>query len=243
MAVRPLPGRRRDAGARLAHDAGRAGGRRGGAHPLQVGPGFRQGPGGTDRPAPAPGIGRYPVGAPRRFPAGIIRSMGQSQPTEKVAVALSGGIDSAVSAPLLLRERRAVSALFAKSWEDDACPAREDFAVAAAVAERLGIDTDLVDLTEAYRSQVFARFVREYEGAHPQPGRVVQRARQVRRPRPARARRRPRRAGGRALRPGRAPPGRAAGPAQGGGSPQGPKPLPLPAGPGAAVARSSRSAR
>lgn len=96
--------------------------------------------------------------------------MSNTSSLEKTAVALSGGVDSSVSALLLLREGRQVSGVFAKSWEDDSCPAREDFVTAAAVAEKLGIDIDLVDLTETYRSEVFAGFLREYErGRTPNP--------------------------------------------------------------------------
>ncbi len=89
---------------------------------------------------------------------------------DRVAVAMSGGVDSSVAALLLRREGRDVRGVFMKNWEDDACPAREDFIAAAAAADRIGIDLDLVNFTEDYREQVFSGFLREYEtGYTPNP--------------------------------------------------------------------------
>ncbi|RMD80346.1 MAG: tRNA 2-thiouridine(34) synthase MnmA [Gammaproteobacteria bacterium] len=82
----------------------------------------------------------------------------------RVAVALSGGVDSAVSALLLSRAGRPVLGLFMRNWveEDPAfpCTALEDARAAAAVAERLGIPLETADFVAAYRERVFAAFLR-----------------------------------------------------------------------------------
>ena len=57
-----------------------------------------------------------------------------------VAVAMSGGVDSAVSA-LLLKMLDTKFGIFMKNWEDDdQCNSREDFVDAVSVAEKLKID-------------------------------------------------------------------------------------------------------
>ena len=56
---------------------------------------------------------------------------------------MSGGVDSSVSALLLKEQGYAVEGLFMKNWEEDDgteyCTAKEDFADAQAVADKLGI--------------------------------------------------------------------------------------------------------
>ena len=62
--------------------------------------------------------------------------------SENVIVGLSGGVDSAVAAALLLEQGYQIEGLFMKNWdeddEQDYCPAEQDLADARAVAERLG---------------------------------------------------------------------------------------------------------
>ena len=87
-----------------------------------------------------------------------------------VAVAMSGGIDSSVAALLLKREGREPVGVFMKNWEDEQCPAREDFVAAAAVADVIGVDLQLVEFAEDYRSQVFCEFLADYKaGLTPNP--------------------------------------------------------------------------
>jgi tRNA-uridine 2-sulfurtransferase len=93
---------------------------------------------------------------------------------KRVIVGMSGGVDSSVAALLLKQQGYAVSGLFMKNWEDDDtdeyCAAREDLVDAVAVAERIGIDIDVVNFSGEYKERVFGDFLREYEaGRTPNP--------------------------------------------------------------------------
>jgi tRNA-specific 2-thiouridylase len=92
----------------------------------------------------------------------------------RVVVGMSGGVDSSVAALLLARQGYRVSGLFMKNWEDDDtdeyCSSREDLVDAVAVAERIGIDIDVVNFSAEYKERVFAGFLREYRaGRTPNP--------------------------------------------------------------------------
>jgi tRNA-specific 2-thiouridylase len=83
-------------------------------------------------------------------------------------------VDSSVAALLLKQQGHEVSGLFMKNWEDDDtaeyCAAREDLVEAVAVAERIGIDIDVVNFSGEYKERVFGDFLREYEaGRTPNP--------------------------------------------------------------------------
>jgi len=89
-------------------------------------------------------------------------------------VGLSGGVDSAVAACLLLEQGYRVEAVFMKNWdEDDArdyCPAEQDLADARAVAELLGIALRTISFSTEYWDRVFAHFLAEYRaGRTPNP--------------------------------------------------------------------------
>ncbi|HVQ57468.1 MAG TPA: tRNA 2-thiouridine(34) synthase MnmA [Solirubrobacterales bacterium] len=95
---------------------------------------------------------------------------------ERVAVAMSGGVDSAVAA-LLERERGAeVVAITVKLWADPdtdgakACCSPEAVLGARALAHSLGIPHFTLDLEEEFRRRVVARFIDGYtEGSTPNP--------------------------------------------------------------------------
>ena len=63
--------------------------------------------------------------------------------SEKIMVAMSGGVDSAVSALLLQQQGRNIDGMFMKNWEEDDtseyCSATEDLADAQQVCDALGI--------------------------------------------------------------------------------------------------------
>ena len=90
----------------------------------------------------------------------------------RIAVGMSGGVDSSVAALLLQRAGHDVVGVFIRSWEDDdgRCPAGADTVAAAAAAEHIGIDLELVDFTAVYRKRVFADFIAELRaGRTPNP--------------------------------------------------------------------------
>ncbi len=92
-----------------------------------------------------------------------------------VMVAMSGGVDSSVSACLLKKQGQRIAGMFMKNWEEDdrhggACTAEEDAADAAAVAERLDIDLHRRNFSAEYWDLVFEDFLAEYRaGRTPNP--------------------------------------------------------------------------
>lgn len=92
--------------------------------------------------------------------------------TSRIVVGLSGGVDSAVAAQLLVERGHEVHGLFMANWADDDgyCTAAQDFQDARVVAEILAIPLHRVDFSREYRDRVFASFVAEYAaGRTPNP--------------------------------------------------------------------------
>ena len=91
----------------------------------------------------------------------------------RTIVALSGGVDSAVAALLLLDAGREVEALYMSNWEEDEdgyCTSAADFQDARGVCAELGIPLHKVSFAAEYRGQVFAHFLSELKaGRTPNP--------------------------------------------------------------------------
>jgi tRNA-uridine 2-sulfurtransferase len=94
----------------------------------------------------------------------------------KVFVALSGGVDSAVSAYLLLKEGYDVTGVYMKNWSGDDygiqadCPWEKDQADAEAVCKHLSIPFRSFNFEKEYRNRVVEYFFNEYEkGRTPNP--------------------------------------------------------------------------
>ncbi|RCU52418.1 tRNA 2-thiouridine(34) synthase MnmA [Corallincola holothuriorum] len=92
----------------------------------------------------------------------------------KVIVGMSGGVDSSVSAYLLLQQGYQVEGLFMKNWEEDDndeyCAAAEDLEDAQAVCDKLGIELHTVNFAAEYWDNVFEYFLAEYKaGRTPNP--------------------------------------------------------------------------
>lgn len=87
---------------------------------------------------------------------------------------MSGGVDSSVSALLLLEQGYQVEGLFMKNWEEDDgteyCTAKEDLADAQAVCDRIGIKLHTANFAAEYWDNVFEHFLAEYKaGRTPNP--------------------------------------------------------------------------
>lgn len=90
----------------------------------------------------------------------------------KVCIALSGGVDSAVSAYLLKEAGFDVFAAFIKVWQPDflECSQEVDRQSAKRVAASLGIPFHVVDLSKLYKKQIVDSFLSSYErGETPNP--------------------------------------------------------------------------
>ncbi|MDT7524907.1 tRNA 2-thiouridine(34) synthase MnmA [Pseudidiomarina sp. GXY010] len=92
----------------------------------------------------------------------------------KVIVGMSGGVDSSVSAYLLMQQGYQVEGLFMKNWEEDDtdeyCAAASDLADAEAVCATLGIPLHTVNFAAEYWDNVFEYFLAEYRaGRTPNP--------------------------------------------------------------------------
>ena len=97
---------------------------------------------------------------------------------ERVVVAMSGGVDSSVAAALLHKQGVEVIGVTLQLWGKDVCVSSgtrlccsvRDAMDAKAVAKRLGIRHEVLELVEAFRTHVIDYFVESYQdGLTPNP--------------------------------------------------------------------------
>ncbi|GIW69816.1 MAG: tRNA-specific 2-thiouridylase MnmA [Patescibacteria group bacterium] len=98
--------------------------------------------------------------------------MEKSKSQKKVAVGLSGGVDSSVAALLLKEQGCDVTAVYMKCWEvkGNGCAADEDKAYALQTAAVLDVQFKVLDFQDEYKKKVIDYFYTEYEaGRTPNP--------------------------------------------------------------------------
>lgn len=92
----------------------------------------------------------------------------------KVYVGMSGGVDSSLTAALLVEQGYDVTGVYMKNWTQDLpgmrCPWADDLADAKRVAVQLGIDFKVFDFENEYRQKVVEYMIDEYKnGRTPNP--------------------------------------------------------------------------
>ena len=91
---------------------------------------------------------------------------------KNIIIGMSGGVDSAVAAYLLLKKGFNVEAVFMKNWEDDSkyCTSERDYLDALQVCDILKISLRTVNFSKEYWNKVFKHFISEYKcGRTPNP--------------------------------------------------------------------------
>ena len=91
-----------------------------------------------------------------------------------VYVGMSGGVDSSVTAALLIEQGYEVVGVYMKNWTEDLpgmiCPWKEDYQDALKVAVRLGIELKIFDFQKEYKAKVVNYMIDEYKaGRTPNP--------------------------------------------------------------------------
>ncbi|MBT3348689.1 tRNA 2-thiouridine(34) synthase MnmA [bacterium] len=90
----------------------------------------------------------------------------------KIIVGISGGVDSAVAAKLLVDAGHDVTGIFMRNWEENSpdCTAPEDAIEAEKVCAKLGIKFESVNFSKKYWEHVFEYFLAENRaGRTPNP--------------------------------------------------------------------------
>lgn len=92
----------------------------------------------------------------------------------RIYVGMSGGVDSSLTAALLVEAGHDVTGVYMKNWTQDLpgmrCPWADDLADAKRVAVQLGIDFKVFDFETDYRQKVVDYMIAEYKaGRTPNP--------------------------------------------------------------------------
>lgn len=103
---------------------------------------------------------------------------------KRVALGMSGGVDSSVAAKILIEQGYEVIAVFMRNWDstvnnemigididqEDICPQEKDYLDAKAVCKQLGIELHRFDFVDEYWNDVFTYFLDELKkGRTPNP--------------------------------------------------------------------------
>jgi tRNA-uridine 2-sulfurtransferase len=95
---------------------------------------------------------------------------------KRVVVGLSGGVDSSVTAHLLIEQGYEVIGMFMRNWHDESvtlsndCPWIDDSNDALLIAQHLGIPFQVIDLSEQYKDKIVNYMFSEYQaGRTPNP--------------------------------------------------------------------------
>lgn len=95
---------------------------------------------------------------------------------KRVVVGLSGGVDSSVTAHLLIEEGYEVIGMFMRNWHDETvtisndCPWIDDSNDALLIANQLSIPFQVIDLSKEYKEKIVDYMFAEYEqGRTPNP--------------------------------------------------------------------------
>lgn len=94
--------------------------------------------------------------------------------SKRVFVGMSGGVDSSLTAALLVEQGYDVTGVYMKNWTTDLpgmrCPWADDLADAKRVAVQLGIDFEVFDFERDYKAKVVDYMIEAYrQGLTPNP--------------------------------------------------------------------------
>lgn len=108
----------------------------------------------------------------------IMLAIDLTKKNKKVALGMSGGVDSSVAAYILLRQGYDVEGFFMKFWTDpdsvdtrsNRCCSIEDFMDAQHVAAKLGIRLNTINFSDRFKENIVDDFIEGYDsGVTPNP--------------------------------------------------------------------------